>query len=173
MFNYSKIIAYFTLSIWIFYIFIHTGIALLQLSIHHQTIERKVNHNSQKKDIKKLVIPIQDKNFIRINQKEFIWQNEWYDIVSISQSEGLLYLTAYLDKKEHKLRKNLSETIQNSQEKSEKNKINPKFEGKEYCTNEITYSFIAFSSSYNYYSFEYKIQDLSLPLTSPPPKFFC
>lgn len=172
MFDYSKIIAYFTLSVWIFYIFIHTAIALLQLSIHHQTIQRKVSHKNPK-HIKQLVISTQDKNFIRINQKEFIWQNEWYDIVSISQSDGLLYLTAYLDKKEHKLRKNLSETIQNSQEKSEKSKINPKFEGKEYCINGIIYSFITFSSSYSYYSFEYKIQDLSLPLISPPPKFFC
>lgn len=167
--RYSHSIAWVILSVWVFYTFIHTATAIFQLKLHHTT----VNHILKRKKEKKLVqltVPAWDNTFIRINKKEFIWQGEWYDILNISEKQGTLFITAYHDKKEKKLRNILSQAVEHEQENSGKNKINPKFELKEICITKVFFMFDVSCIKLIYKNIQDKIENIALSLPYPPPE---
>jgi len=167
--KYSISIAWSILSVWVFYTLFHTVLAVFELNMHHTIVQHQLKHHKEKKTIE-LTIFMCDKNFVRINKKEFVWQNEWYDIVSISEKDGIYHIVAYPDKKEEKLRKNLAQAIEQNQEKSEKGKHTQKFELKESYTNTILYLFNSTYSLVDYYQPEFRMQDGILTLPCPPPK---
>lgn len=169
--KHSVHIAWVILSVWIFYTVIHTGMALLQLNLHHKNTQYRLTHKKEKYLVS-LTISHNEKDFIRVNKKEFIWQGEWYDIEQITEKNGVLHITAYPDKKEEKLQKRLAKALEQHQEQSEKGKNHVKFELKESYVNAVKFLFIPLSRIFFTPYLILDTQSAYLSLLKPPPEAF-
>lgn len=163
--------AWAILSVWVFYTVIHTGVALLQLNLHHYHTEYELQHKKQKPLVCLTILP-ESKDFIRVNKKEFIWQGEWYDIKEITEQNGTLYIIAYPDKKEKKFQERLAKALEQHQEQSQKGKNHVKFELKESYVSAVKFLFIPLCRTF--FILWYLIldtQSVHLSLPKPPPEF--
>lgn len=144
---------------------------MLELNIHHKTIAEKLKRKKEK-TLVRLCIPAQDKDFVRVNKKEFIWQGQWYDIDEIQEKNGMYEIIAHPDKKEKELQEKLNQALEHEQEQSEKSKKSPKFELKETYAQKIEYLFLPCFNCYQKGTLTISIiHNLSFSLLKPPPEF--
>ncbi|MCS7029701.1 MAG: hypothetical protein NZ519_13145 [Bacteroidia bacterium] len=163
-------IAWGLLIVWVFYTCLYTPLVMTYLIAHHKTVTHLLKNKKQA--LVHLCIPIEDKNFTRINEKECIWQNQWYDIEKIEEKEGYYHILAHTDIKEKTLMSNLQNLLELfAVEKASKTKSISKFELKDTYLTTLVFRFLP--STYPVFGnittcLCLPIPEISLP--EPPPK---
>ncbi|MCS7078366.1 MAG: hypothetical protein NZ455_16765 [Bacteroidia bacterium] len=169
--RYHFITAWILLIIWIFHTLIHTTLLLTQIGIHHTKVARLLKNKKQ--NLVHISVPSNDKTFIKINEKECIWQQEWYDIQSIEERNGIYYIAAYLDSKEKILIQDLENALEHHQDKNPKSKNYLKFEVKDTYLTVVNFYLIrsSYLISINHSNF-FDIGRIYLNLPEPPPEVY-